>query len=97
MDENRVREQAQAHGDAVARGDLNAAGGDLTTEAMAGAGDVMKQLPRPVREAAVLDVTVDGDVFVARISYRGEDDEKLVESRWVDRDGVPKIVELRVV
>jgi hypothetical protein len=97
MDEKTVREQAQAHGDAVVRNDLRAAGGDLAPEAMKAAQDVMGQLPKPVQHAEVFEVTEDGSVFVAQIRYRGEADEKVVESRWEDREGAPKIVDLRIV
>ncbi|MQA98886.1 MAG: hypothetical protein GEU78_01105 [Actinobacteria bacterium] len=97
MDAQSVREHAQAHGDAVARNDLRTAGNDLAPEAMKLAQDVMGQLPRPVQEAEVSDVTSDGPAVVAQIRYRGESDEKVVESRWEERDGTPKIVDLRVV
>jgi hypothetical protein len=97
MDEQSVREHAQAHGDAVARNDLRTAGSDLAPEGMKTAQDVMGQLPRPVREAKVFDVTSEGAAVVALIRYRGESEEKVVESRWEERDGTPKIVDLRVV
>jgi hypothetical protein len=97
MDEKTVREAAQAHGDAVVRGDLKAAGGDLTREAVGAAQEVMGGLPQPVQHAECFEVAEQDGAFVAQIRYRGEDDERVVESRWEDRDGTPKIIDLRIV
>ncbi|HEX2050235.1 MAG TPA: hypothetical protein VHJ34_06320 [Actinomycetota bacterium] len=94
MDENVVRERAQAHGDAVVAGDLRRAGGDLTKEAAAQAPAVMAKLPRPLRSARVEAVTAAGDDFVARTSYEGDDAATTVDSRWAERDGKVSIVEL---
>jgi hypothetical protein len=57
----------------------------------------MGQLPQPIQGAEVSDVSSEGAAVVAQIRYRGESDEKVVESRWEERDGTPKIVDLRVV
>lgn len=97
MDEQTVRERAQAHGDAVVRNDLKAAGGDLSSEALKVAQDVMGQLPRPVEAAEVSEVRSDGAAVVAVIRYRGGSEAKVVESRWEERDGTPKIVDLQIV
>jgi hypothetical protein len=97
VDENTVRERAQAHGNAVVGGDLGRAGADLSGEARMQAGDVMKQLPRPVTSAEVTAVAVEGDEAVARIRYSGENQETDVESRWAERAGEPKIISLAVV
>lgn len=97
MDEKTVREAAQSHGDAVVQGDLRTAGSSLTKEAVSAAQEVMGQLPQPVEQAECFEVTEEGGSFVALIRYRGETDEKVVESRWEDRDGTPRITDLRVV
>jgi hypothetical protein len=94
MDESAVRERADAHGQAVAAGDLNRAGGDLTKEAMAEAGSVMKALPRPVTGAEIESVESAGDGYVVLIRYSGADSDVKVRSRWVDDEGTPKIAEL---
>jgi hypothetical protein len=94
MDESAVREHADAHGQAVAAGDLNRAGGDLTKEAMASAGSVMKSLPRPVTGAEVRSIESAGDAYIVLIRYAGDDSEVMVRSRWIDEDGTPKIAEL---
>jgi hypothetical protein len=97
MDENTVREHAQAHGDAVVSGDLGRAASDLAGEAKGQAGDVMRKLPRPVTAAEVESVTSEGDETVALIRYSGEGTATLVESRWAEQEGEPKIVSLSVV
>jgi hypothetical protein len=94
MDESAVRERADAHGQAVAAGDLNRAGGDLTKAAMAEAGSVMKALPRPVIGAEIESVESAEDGYVVLIRYSGADSEVKVRSRWVDEGGTPKIAEL---
>ena len=97
MDENSVREHAEAHGQAVVDGDLRRAAGDLTDEAKQQAPNVMKQLPRPASGAAVTSVTASDDAFVAIIEYSGENHSATVESRWVDRGGRPMIEDMKVV
>lgn len=95
MDESIVKQHAEAHGQAIVDGDMNRAGSDLTKDAMAEAGPVMKALPRPVTAADVQSVTAEGDAFVATIRYRGTDDEGVVvRSRWIDEGGRPKIAGL---
>jgi hypothetical protein len=94
MDEATIREHARAHAAALAAGDPNRAAQDLTDEARAAAGPVMKALPRPVETAEVTGVTAEGDEFVAGILYSGGGSETLVVSRWAERDGRPMIVAL---
>jgi hypothetical protein len=97
MDESVVREAGQTHGDAVVRGDLRTAGSYLAKEAMGAAQEAMGQLPQPIQHAECFDVTETDGGFVAQIRYRGGTVEKVVESRWEERDGDPKIVDLHVV
>ena len=97
MDESKVREHAQAHGQAMVDGDLRKAGSDLTPEVQAKAGDVMKDFPRKVETADVVSVEGAGEEFVVQARYSGEGKEVTVESRWAERDGTPKIVAMRVL
>lgn len=97
MDENVVRQHAEAHGKATVAGDLKTAGGDLTPEAMAQAGAVMGQMPKQPTAAEILRVEADGENCIAEILYKGDDKEATVRSVWADRDGRPKIVELTVL
>lgn len=97
MDGETIKLHAQAHADAVVAGDLNKAGSDLTPDAQKQAPGVMGELPRPVSSAEVQSVSEEGDAFVARILYSGEDESATVDSRWAERDGRPMILSLTVV
>ena len=97
MDQAAVRQHAQSHGQAVVDNDLNKAGGDLTGNVLTYVADIMKQLPRPVTAAEVMDVAEDGDAYTAQIRYSGDDKTVDVRSRWQDVEGRPRIVELKVM
>ena len=94
MDEATVRQRAEAHGAAVVRGDLRAAGGDLDGDALAQAGDAMKRLPQTLDGAEVETIEVGDDVAEVRTRYFGEGQSAVVVSQWEDRDGQPKITSL---
>ncbi len=93
MDEARVREHAEAHGQAMVDGDLGRAGSDLTKQAAATIGPVMKAMPRPVIKAEIQTIEATGDEYIVNIRYRGEDAEIVVRSRWIDEEGRPKVAE----
>ena len=97
MNESVVRQRAEAHAEAMARGDTKQAGSDLTKEAMATAPAVMKEIPRKLDSAAVTAVVHAGDVWVAHIVYRGEGRETKVSSAWEERDGRPMITALEAL
>lgn len=94
MDENKVKECATRHGDAVVAGDLRTAGADLSPEAQAQAPDVMKNLPKDLRSASVLRIAHTDDAYEVYTSYTGTDTEKIVIATWEERDGEPRIVNL---
>jgi len=97
MDEAAVRTHAEQHGAALVAGDLRRAGGDLSPEAQAQASDVMSNFPKRVETAEVVSLDVQGEEAVVRALYKGEGREVAVESRWGERDGRPKIVDMKVV
>jgi hypothetical protein len=96
MDENTVRERAEAHGKAVVAGDMRTAGSDLTEEGRADAGAVMSKMPSPVVSATVTAVAPSGDALIATIRYEGEDDGIDVKSTWIEKDGRPMISKLEL-
>ena len=101
MDEQAVRAEAQTHADATVAGDFKTAGSSLTPEAMAQAGNVMKKLPRNLSSGQVSSVEADGDAFRVLIDYSGTANDgtpasATVESRWEDRDGSPKLADMKV-
>lgn len=95
MDAEIVRAEASKHGNAVAEGDMATAGSSLAKEAYGQAGEVMKAMPKEIRSAEVASVEAEGERFIARIVYRGDDSETVVASTWEERDGQPKIVALQ--
>ncbi len=97
MDEARLREDAEAHGSATVSGDLKTAGSYLDKEAYAAAGQVMEKMPKPLEASEVGSVEIQGDEALVQIRYSGGGDEVVIESRWADRDGSPKIVGLSVL
>lgn len=97
MDEATVRQRAEAHGEATVAGDMKRAGSDLDKSAYGAAGEVMKQMPGDLSGSEVTGVRGEGDGLVVSIRYTGATGSATVESQWADRDGVPKIVDLKVV
>lgn len=96
MDEQAIKAEAEAHANATVAGDLRTAGSSLTKEGAANAGAVMEALPKSLESAEVIDVAPEADGWLARIAYRGEGREVVVLSRWADREGRPKIVDLQI-
>ena len=97
MEEQAVRTHAEAHGNALIEGNLRKAGGDLTPEAQAQAPEVMSNFPKKVESAEVVSLDVQGEEAVVQARYSGEGKEVTVESRWGERDGRPKILDMKVV
>ena len=97
MDENVIRSRAQAHGQATVAGDLKSAGADLDKSAYGAAGEVMKKMPEGLSASEVAKVTTQGDQAIVTIRYTGAGGSADVESTWADRDGEPKIVDLKVL
>lgn len=97
MDEATVRQRAQEHGEATVAGDLKRAGGDLDKSAYAAAGEVMKQMPEDLSACDVTSVNPEGNEWIATISYSGSSATTTVQSRWAEREGSAKIIDLKVV
>ena len=97
MDEDHIREHAEKHGKATVEGDLKTAGSDLTPEAVGQAPEVMKAMPRELTGSEVTRVEKDGDAYVAIIEYSGDGAETKVASKWEEREGRHRIVDLRVL
>ncbi len=95
MDEANARSHIEAHADAVVRADMDAVMADFAEELRPQVPELApKLLPLPVKSADVLDISAQGDEAVARIRYTGESGEATLRSRWQERDGRPRIVEV---
>ena len=98
MDEDTIREHAANHGKATVTGDFKTAGRDLTPEAVEQAPGVMKVMPTNLNDSSIASVEKDGDAYVAVIEYSGDGGESIkVASRWEEREGRPRIVDLKVL
>ena len=97
MDKTTVREAAETHARATVERDYQTAGSYLSPEMQATAGEVMREMPRPLTGSEVLSVEEAGGAFTARIRYSGDDGSTTVDSRWQDVGGSPTIVGLDVV
>lgn len=94
MDEDRVRASAQAVGDALVAGNIEGAIEHLSEELRRNLGEVVAMLPLPATEATVESVERGGSSVVVVVRVIGETDEVQLQTRWKDRDGEPKIVEV---
>ena len=97
MDEQTVREAAEIHARATVERDYPTAGSYLGDGMMDAAGDVMKEMPRPLTGSEVTSVEETERGYTCRIRYTGESGATDVDSHWVDVDGSPTIVGLEVV
>jgi hypothetical protein len=93
MDEQAVRQDAQALCDALVAGDIDRAIAQLSKELRSNLGPVLALLPLPLTAATVDAVERTGSGFTAALSLVGETDEVRLQTRWKDRDGRPTIVE----
>lgn len=93
MDEQAVREQAEAFCDALLAGDIDRAIADFSKELRQNLGEVLAMLPLPSNEATVESVDHGGAGYNVVIRLAGELEEVLIQTRWKDRDGHPTIVE----
>jgi len=97
VDEDSIREHAANHGKATVGGDLKTAGRDLTPEAVEQAPAVMKAMPKSLSDSDITSVERDGSAYVAVIEYSGGGESTKVASRWEEREGRPRIVDLKVL
>ena len=94
MDEDRVRASAQAVGDALVAGTIEGAIEHLSEELRRNLGEVVALLPLPATEATVESIERGGSSVVVVVRVVSETDEVQLQTRWKDRDGEPKIVEV---
>jgi hypothetical protein len=94
MTEDDVRSSAEAVGRALVAGDVDQAIGYLSDELKRNLGEVVALLPLPAREATLDSVSQTGSGYAVVIRVVGEGEEVRLQTRWKDRNGEPKIVEV---
>ena len=94
MDEQQVRERAEAVCAALVAGDVSRMSEDLSDELRQKLGEVLALLPLPATEATVESIEHGGAAYVVVMRLVGENEEVRIQSRWKDRGGQPTIVEM---
>lgn len=93
MDEQAVRERAEALCAALVVGDVGLATQDFSTELRHNLGEVLALLPLPSSEATVESIELSGSGYNVVIRLVGEAEEVMVQTRWKERDGHPTVIE----
>lgn len=94
MDEEDVRSSAQAVGDALVAGDVDAVIAHLSEELRHNLGEVVALLPLPATESTVQSIERGSAAFIVVLRVLGETSEVELQTRWKDRNGTPRIVEI---
>jgi hypothetical protein len=94
MDEQTVRQHADAYCAALVAGDIERAAQELSDQLRSNLGQLVAMLPMPITSGAVelLERTASG--FRAVLHLQGEHEETRLQTRWKERDGRPVIVEV---
>jgi hypothetical protein len=93
MDQQVVRDHAQAHCDALLAGNIDRALEDFSRELHSNIGALIGLMPLPLTEASIESVEPGGKGYVVVMQLVGEGSTVRLETRWKDRDGKPTIVE----
>ncbi|MEO8468716.1 MAG: hypothetical protein ABI573_03500 [Chloroflexota bacterium] len=95
MDEQEIRDRADAICAALVDGDIERATEDFSEELRRNLGEVIALLPLPASEATIESFEGTGGGSSATVVLRlvGETEEVLISTRWKDRDGTLTVVE----
>ena len=93
MDEQAVRDHAQAYCDALLAGNIGQATQELSSQLRSNLGPVVAMLPLPLTEASIESVETTATGYRAVLRLAGEGGTIHLETRWKDRDGQPTMVE----
>ncbi len=94
MEEQAVRERAEAVCAALVGGDVERATQDFSEELRRNLGEVLALLPLPSNEATVDSIDRGGrSGYTVLLRLVGETEEVLIQTRWKERDGRPTMVE----
>jgi hypothetical protein len=93
MDEQAVRQHAEATCAALLAGDIGKAAEEMSKELRSSLGPIVAMLPMPMTEASIESIESTPTGYRAVLHLVGEGDTLRLETRWKDRDGRPTIVE----
>jgi len=94
MEEQDVREHAEALCAALVAGDIERVTEDFSKELRQNLGEVLALLPLPSNEATVDSIDRGGGSgYTVVLRLVGETDEVLIQTRWKARDGRTTIIE----
>jgi hypothetical protein len=96
MTEDEVRERVRAICAALVAGDIGQVVDTLSDELRRNPGEVVAMLPLPAVAADLvrLEGTGGGAAYVAVLDVTSETEHLELQTRWKDRDGEPRIVEV---
>ena len=94
MDEAAVRTSAERVGEALVAGNVDGAIDFLSEELKRNLGEVVALLPLPATEVAISSVERATSAVVVVLHVVGETADVELQTRWKDRDGAPRIVEV---
>jgi hypothetical protein len=94
MEEQHVRERAEALCAALVAGDIEHATEDFSKELRQNLGEVLVLLPLPSTEATIESIDRGGGSgFTVVLRLVGETEEVLIQTRWKERDGRTTLIE----
>ena len=93
MNDDDVRERAQAMCDALVAGDVERATSDFSEQLRRNLGEVLILLPLPANQATVESVEHGPSSYNVLLRVAGATEEVELQTRWKDHDGKPTVVE----
>jgi hypothetical protein len=94
VNEEEVRASAEQVAAALVAGDVDTAIGFLSDELHRNLGEVVALLPLPATAASITSVERGASAVVVVVRVTSDAQEVELETRWKDRDGSPRIVEV---
>jgi hypothetical protein len=94
MDEQDVRDRAEAVCAALVAGDADGAMAAFGGELRRNLGEVLALFPLPATDAAIESVERGGSGFTVVLRLVGETDEVTLQTRWKERDGQATLIEV---
>jgi hypothetical protein len=94
LEEQDVRERAEALCAALVAGNIDLAIQDFSKELRQNLGEVIALLPLPSNDASIVSIERGGSGFAVVMRLAGEIDEVLLQTRWKDRAGHTTMVEV---